>query len=322
MLKTRLFQILIGMAMLTSSALADTYPSQVITVVVPFPAGGPSDVNARRLTPGLSKALGVPVVVENVTGATGAIGASKVAHAKADGYTLLYGSPNEAILVPTQNAAARYQASDLRLIGIGSSSALALIGRLSLPAGNIDELIAGARQRQAPLSIANVGIGSLQHLAAERIREKAGIDALHVPYRGAAPAISDLLGGQVDLAVLSLSGGTLGFIQSGQVRNYGILSSQPDPTAPELALINGGAITGLNMDAWSGFFVPKGTPESVAAKLNAALSAQLDDPAIQQSLKQAGSRTPTLRDLAGLDAFYQEQISTLGKVAAALSPAR
>src|SRR5690606_1701250 len=187
---------------------AQGFPAKPVNLMVPYPAGGPSDAIGRIFNVALAKELGQTVLVENLGGASGAIAAQKVLAAPADGYYLFQGSPNEVILSPLANAAVKLKTEDFRLVAPVAESVMVFVVRKDLPVNNVDELIALARKSEGkPLTYGSVGIGSLYHLILENVQKVAGVNLTHAPYKGNAPLLQDIGGGQVDFAVLVYSAG-------------------------------------------------------------------------------------------------------------------
>lgn len=296
---------------------AAAYPDRPISIIVPFPAGGPSDTGARRIAPHLTRLLGQPVVVDNVSGAGGAIGAQKVLRSPADGYTLFYGSPNETILAPVVNPAVKYQSNEFRPIRLSVVTPLVLVGRPSLEARNVDELVElGRTRRDRPLSFGSVGVGSAQHLAGENFKASTRAQMLHVPYKGAAPVLNDLLGDQVDLAFMTLSGGTLQLIESGKLTCYGMATLAREPGATTLPTINEGRyVKDMHFQLWGGLFAPAKTPTALTERLNAALNAVHRVPELRVAIEASGAQVAPLDGLAETERFYASEIGKYRQIA-------
>src|SRR3569623_2084675 len=203
--------------LLAAAALADTYPAKPVNLMVPYPAGGPSDAIARIFATPLGKVLGQPVIVENLGGASGAIAAQKVLSAPADGYYIFQGSPNEVILAPLANSSVHLKAEDFRLVAPIADATMVVLTRKDLPVNNVDELIALARKStDTPLTNGSVGVGTLNHFIVENMQQATGVKFTHVPYKGNAPLLQDIGGGQVDFAVLVYSAGMGQMAEHGQ----------------------------------------------------------------------------------------------------------
>ncbi len=269
------------------AAPAATYPNRPLTLVVPFPAGGSMDAIARAIGIPLGKNLGHPVVVENVGGGSGSIGAGRVARSKADGYTLLLGSMNEVVLAPLVNQAVTYKTEDLVPVGKVGETQFILVGRKGISAHSIDELIEYAREHPGGLTYATSGIGSQQHAIMDDIQKKSGTSMLHVPYRGGSSVVTDLLGGQVDLALVAPATFRQ-LIESGRVQVFGTTGLKRDPLLKDFPTLNEGKyLKGVNQVAWLGIFVPANTPPEIDQKLSSAIKVLLSDPEVVTQLKRS-----------------------------------
>ncbi len=278
----------LSLACAVSAAAADVYPSKPITLIVGYLPGGSTDLVARTIAPKLSEKLGQPVVIENLGGAGGTLAAQKVVSSAADGYTLLLGANNEIVIAKLINKAVRYEPQkDLQPVGMIGSQPMVLVGRANLAPKTTDELIAFAKQPGAKLSFASSGVGTALHLAGEMVNQQAGTDILHVPYKGAAPMVSDILGGNIELAVFVLSS-AMPHIKSGAMRAYGITETKRNAVAPEIPTLNESkALAGLDISSWFGLFAPAKTSEPVMKRLNIALADVLNMPDVKSKLAEA-----------------------------------
>ena len=283
---SRSLSLLTGLLLCAGAALAQSWPAKPVNLMVPYPAGGPSDAVARIFFNPLGKELGQQVLVENLGGVSGALAAQKVLAAPADGYYLFQGSPNEVILSPLANAAVKLKTEDFRLVQPVADAVMVFVTRKDLPANNVDELIALARKSaNKPLSYGSVGIGSLYHLILENVQATTGIKLDHVPYKGNAPLLQDIAGGQVDFAVLVYSAAMGALADQGRLKVIGQLGAQRSellknvPTASE-----GQALKNFSYKIWTGYMVPKSTPEDVVVRLHAAIGKTLQDPAVRAQL--------------------------------------
>lgn len=277
---------LIAGLLVAAGAMADSYPGKPVNLMVPYPAGGPSDAIARIFSIPLAKELGQPVPVENLGGASGAIAAQKVLAAPAEGYYIFQGSPNEVILSPLANASVRLKAEDFRLVHPVADAVMVVLTRKDLPVNNVDELIALARKSgDKPLSYGSVGIGSLYHFIMEHVQQLTGIKATHVPYKGNAPLLQDLGGGQVDFAVLVYSAAMGAMADQGRLKVIGQLGAQRSELLKNLpAVSEGQALKNFHYKIWTGFMVPRNTPEPVVQRLHAAVGKTLKDPSVLSQL--------------------------------------
>ena len=289
--------------LLAAGAMAQAYPSRPVSLMVPYPAGGPSDAIGRIFSTPLSKELGQPVLVENLGGASGSIAAQKVLTAHADGYYIFQGSPNEVILAPLSNASIKLKAEDFRLVAPIADAVMVVLTRKDLPVSNVDELIALARKSgDKPLSYGSVGVGSLYHFIMEHVQQVTGIKATHVPYKGNAPLLQDLGGGQVDFAVLVYSAAMGEMAQQGRLKVIGQLGAQRSDLLKNVPTVGEGqALKNFQYRIWTGFMVPKNTPEPVVQRLHAAIGRMLQDPSVLSQLAlqtQAPSAPMTLAEAA------------------------
>jgi tripartite-type tricarboxylate transporter receptor subunit TctC len=283
---SRSLSLLTGLLLCAGAALSQSWPTKPVNLMVPYPAGGPSDAVARIFFNPLGKELGQQVLVENLGGVSGALAAQKVLAAPADGYYLFQGSPNEVILSPLANAAVKLKTEDFRLVQPVADAVMVFVTRKDLPANNVDELIALARKSaDRPLSYGSVGIGSLYHLILENVQATTGIKLDHVPYKGNAPLLQDIAGGQVDFAVLVYSAAMGALADQGRLKVIGQLGAQRSellknvPTASE-----GQSLKNFSYKIWTGYMVPKSTPEDVVQRLHAAIGKTLQDPAVRAQL--------------------------------------
>jgi len=230
-LRTLLFCLL---PLMGGPAQAQGFPSKTITLLVTFPAGGQADAVARALAPALQKELGQPVIVDNVSGVGGSLGAQRVLNGPPDGHTLMLGTPIELVQTPMAVASARYKAEDFRMVGPVASTYMMMVVRPDFPATSVGEFVAAARNSGAKeFSFASVGRGSAYHLVAERFAQDTGIKLLHVPYKGAQQVITDLAGGQIDLAFLPLAGPVPGMLQTGKLKAIGFAAQARHRAFPQ-----------------------------------------------------------------------------------------
>jgi len=277
------------LALLSSMALADTYPSKPITVIVGYSPGGSNDLIARTVSEELSKRLGQPVLVENAAGAAGTIGAAKTVRAPADGYTLLLGSGSEISIAKFTTPSIKYDGQkDLAPITMVGTQPMVLVGANNLAPKNTAELLTYARANPDKLSFASSGVGTPLHLTGELIKQKAKISMEHVPYKGAGPMLTDLLGGQIPLAVTVLSS-SLQHIKAGKIKVYGVTETRRAAVLPDVpALAETKDLAGLDMSIWWGFFAPVKTPDEIVQRLNKELTEALKSPAVVQKLTESG----------------------------------
>jgi tripartite-type tricarboxylate transporter receptor subunit TctC len=273
---------------LAPPARAQDYPNQTVKIVVPFVAGGGVDVVARIIAPKLSEELGQSVIIENRGGAGGVLGAAAVAQSPPDGYTLLVGTGSTHGTNSNVYARLSYDpVRDFVPVILLSSSPLLLIVPPSLPARTVKELIALGRSRPGELSFGSYGTGSINHLGAELFNSMAKIQANHVPYRGSAPAMTDLIAGRIDYMFDGVST-SLGYLQSGTIRVLGVAGPNRSPVLPDLPTISEAGLPGYDTMVWFGLFAPAGTPKPVVELVNRKTNAVLASPRVKEGLEKLG----------------------------------
>lgn len=270
-------------------AQAPAYPSKPVTLVVGYPAGGSTDLTGRTLGEALAKQLGVPVVIENVGGAGGAIGAQKVANAAPDGYTLLVGANNEVAISRLVTKTTRYELKDFTPIGMVASQPMVLVASPSAGVKNLDEFIAKVKAAPGKYSYGSSGVGTGLHLAGEMVKQRAGLFMTHIPYRGVAPLTTDLIGNNLEFGVFVLSSG-LPHIKSGKVVALGTTESRRSPMLPDVpALGEHPALKGMEIGTWFALLGPARLPDAVTARLKTALAEALKSPEFRQKMEASGS---------------------------------
>ena len=267
------------------SARAQSYPNRPITFIVPAPAGGGTDTQARILAPKLSELLGQPVVVENRGGASGNIGAEAVAKAAPDGYTLLAMISSHVMNPFVLNSVPYDIDHDFAMISRTVTAPEVLVGNPSLPANDLKELLAYMKANPGKVTFGSAGAGSLSHLIVELFAQDAGVKLLHVPYRGTQPALNDVLGGQVAIMMPDLTI-ALSNIEAGNLRAYGVTSAARSPAVPNLPTIAEAGLPGFEAVQWFGLAAPAGTPANIVGKLNGAVTTALKDPALKRRYEE------------------------------------
>jgi len=313
----RSLALMAGLLLSAGAALAQGYPAKPVNLMVPYPAGGPSDAIARIFNNALGKELGQQVLVENLGGVSGALAAQKVLAAPADGHYVFQGSPNEVILSPLANAAVKLKTEDFRLVHPVADAVMVFVTRKDLPVNSIDELIALARKSaDRPLTYGSVGIGSLYHLILENVQATTGVKLAHVPYKGNAPLLQDIGGGQLDFAVLVYSAAMGALAEQGRLKVIGQLGGQRSellkyvPSASE-----GQALKNFSYKIWTGFMVPKNTPEDVVVKLHAAIGKTLQDPAVRAQLAAQTQHPSAPMTLAESAKFFETETARYRAIA-------
>lgn len=274
---------------LPAFAQADNYPSRPITIVVGYPPGGSTDLTGRVVAAALAKSLNATVVVENVGGAGGAIGAQKVLSAPADGYTLLVGANNEVAINRLVSPSIKYQWQDFTPIGLIASQPMVLVASTRMGVKNADEFIRFVKTRPGQFSYGSSGVGTALHLAGEMVKEQAGIFMTHIPYRGVAPLANDLLGNSLEFGVFVLSSG-LPHIRSGKVVALGTTEKSRSKVTPDIpALAEHPALKNTDISTWFVLMGPGKLPDAVQARLRKALAEALQNPELRGKLEASGS---------------------------------
>jgi tripartite-type tricarboxylate transporter receptor subunit TctC len=265
-------------ALLAAGTAAAEYPEKPVTIIVPFAAGGPTDKVARDLAEALRKPLGGTIIIENVGGVGGTLGANKVAKAAPDGYTLLLHHIGIASATALYRTLPYKTLEDFEYLGMINEVPMTLIGRPNLPASNYAELNKWLEANKGNINLAHAGVGSASHLCGLLYQSSIKIDMTTVPYKGTAPAMNDLLGGQVDI-MCDQTTNTTGQIEAGKVKAFAVMSAKrlPSGSLAKLPTADESGVKGFNLAVWHGLYAPKGTPKAVIDKVNTALRAALKD---------------------------------------------
>ena len=298
-----------GMQAATAVA-ADAYPARPISLVVLFGVGSGADLIHRVLAGRMSELLGETVVIENVPGAGGMTGASRVGHATPDGYQMVLGGVDTLAINQTLYKKPLYNAAtDFSAISLVTDQPMVLIARKDLPANDMAEFIVYTKANHDKMQFASSGVGSGSHLTCARINAAMGIDVTHVVYRGSAQAMQDLFAGRIDY-YCSLAAAAVGPIESKQAKAIAILTRDRSPLFPGLSSASERGLPGFHANFWSGLFVPKGTPEPIVQKLNEAAVATLSTPAVQDKLLKIGTTVmpPEQRTPKAAQAFVESEI--------------
>ena len=281
---------LVVLAVFASAAQADTYPSRPITLYVGFPPGGPTDTLARIIADGMKGPLGQPIVIEDVTGASGSIAAARVAHAAPDGYSIGIGNWSSHVGSPAIYPLDFDVFKDLAPISLLATSPLWVLGKKTLPPNTATELIAWLKERRdrnEQTTFGTVGAGSPSQLVGISLTQAIGAKFQFVPYRGAAPAMQDLAAGQIDLSCLEASA-TLPNVEAGRFKAFAVMSEQRWPKSPNTPTMNEAGVPGVSISFWHGLWAPNGTPPAVIDRLDEAVMAALADPAVRQHIETIG----------------------------------
>jgi len=295
----------VALAIPTGTATAQDWPTRPLTMVAPFAAGGSTDAIARIVAEGLSHQLGQPVLVENVGGGGGMTGANRVAKAAPDGYQFVLGNVGTHAQNQTLYRKPLYNVmTDFAPVGLITDQALVLVTRKDFPADNLQQFITYAKANAAKIQYSSSGAGGSNHLACVLFDAAAGLHGItHVPYRGAGQALQDLVGGRVDYSCPSLPT-AIPLIAGQSVKALAILSKKRSPSLSEVPSAHEQGLTDFDIPSWYALFLPKGTPDAIVRKLNAALVATLAEPAVQERLKKVGS------DLVAPERMTPEYLAT------------
>ncbi|SHH75091.1 Bug family tripartite tricarboxylate transporter substrate binding protein [Pollutimonas bauzanensis] len=285
--KTNILAALLAASAICAGAAHASYPERSINIVVPFSAGGSTDIVARVLANGLTKALGQSVVVENKPGASGNIAGDYVARSKPDGYTLFMGTSTSIANIALFKKLPFDILKDFIPVSQIAHTPLVLVVNNSLPADDVSGLIELARKKPGELNYGSGGPGTSQHLGGVMFSTMAKVEMTHVPYKGAAPAMTDLIGGSIQMVFAPLID-ALSFIRSGKVKALGLTTSKPAPQVPEIPLISK-TLPGFEVATWNAIFVPAGTPAAVIDTLSRKIAEVMHSPEIRKSIEQQGS---------------------------------
>jgi tripartite-type tricarboxylate transporter receptor subunit TctC len=297
------------------AALAQS--AKPVTLLVPYPAGGPSDAIARIVNTTLGRELGQQVLVDNLGGVSGALAAQKVLAAPADGGMIFQGSPNEVILSPLANAAVKLKTEDFRLVHPVADAVMVFVTRKDLGVSSVDELIALAKKSaDKPLTYGSVGVGSLYHLILEDASHQTGIKLQHVPYKGNAPLLQDIGGGQVDFAVLVYSAAMGALAEQGKMKVIAQLGAQRSELLKNVPSVSESqSLKKLDYKIWTGFMVPKNTPEDVVQKLHKAIGATLQDATVRKQLADQTQVAAAPMTLAESAKFFEAETARYRAIA-------
>jgi tripartite-type tricarboxylate transporter receptor subunit TctC len=290
--------------------MAQPYPSRPITIIVPFPAGGPVDTLARLLAEPMRVSLGQPLIIENVGGAGGTIAAARVARAAPDGYTIIIGNWTSFVGTPAVYPVQFDVLKDFEPVSLLAISQLMIVGRKTLPPNNVKELIDWLKANPGKATAGTIGVGSPSQVGGLYFQKLTGTEFQFVPYRGAAPALSDLIAGQIDLRFGAEASQMLPYLRAGTVKAFAIMGRNRWFPAPDIPTIEEAGVAGLALSFWQAFWVPKGTPSDVVARLNAAVVAALADASVLQRLHDLGQEIPPREQQTpqALGAYHKAEI--------------
>lgn len=296
MLIRKLIRVVLLALAISPFAHAANWPDKPVTIVVPFPAGGTIDVVMRAVAPQMGEQLGQPVVIENVAGAGGALGAARVAQAPPDGSVILAGSTNDVVLQPLLNPDLGYSSQNLEPIALAFTSPLVLVGRTDLPQDTIDAIIERLKKSPESISFGSPGQGTLQHLIMEDLQHRTQTRMLHVPYKGAAPLLNDVLGGHVDMAIMGPPA-AMPYVGQGRLKFLGVVGRQRLPAYPDLPTINEShTVKGLDLSGWVGLLAPRGVPKDRQERVRRAFATVMQRQDVRQRVTSLGMEPATAFD--------------------------
>ncbi len=287
---------LAGLALLSAPAQAQTYPTRSITMIVPFAAGGPTDVIARIVTGHMAQTLGQTIIIENVVGAGGTTATTRASKAANDGYTLITGHMGtHAASVPLYPKLAYHPEKDFEPVGLLAGTPILILARKDFPPKDLKEFITYVKANESKVNAAHAGVGSVSNVSCELLNSILGVKPIGVPFNGTGPAMNALVGGQVDYmcdqivnAVPQINGGT--------IKAYAVATAERNPSLPNVPTTTEAGLPAFQAQAWNAIFAPKGTPADVVAKLNAAIVKALDDEGVRKRLLDLGSVIPPAAD--------------------------
>jgi tripartite-type tricarboxylate transporter receptor subunit TctC len=293
----------------SSAACAENYPSHPITIIVPFSAGGPSDAMARILAERMKLTLGETLLVENVTGAGGSIGVGRAVRSAPDGYTLSFGHLGTHVANGAIYKLGYDLVTDLEPVALLPSNPMIIVSKNAVPAKTLKEFLAWLKAQPKPPTAGTAGAGSGSHIAGLYFENVTGIKLQYVPYRGTAPAMNDLVAGQIDLIVDQTSN-SIAQVRAGNIRAYAVTDDKRVESAADIPTVDEAGLPGFHMTLWSGLWVPKDTPKEIVTKLNAAVVEALNDPAVRKQLENLGLQMPPKNQLTpeALGAWQKAEI--------------
>jgi tripartite-type tricarboxylate transporter receptor subunit TctC len=289
-------------------AQAQGYPARQITAVVPASAGGPTDTIGRIVMARVQQALGQTIVIENLGGASGTLATGRVARADPDGYTLIIGGVNHFVVNGAVYPLTYDLVKDFTPISMLASGPMLILSRNSLPAANLKEFIAWLKANPDNVTFGTGGLASPPHITGLSLQEVTGTKFQFIPFRGSAPALQNVLAGQLDM-IIDQASAALSIARGGGVRVYAVTSKTRLESAPDIPTVDEAGLPGFHVAIWQGLWAPKGTPKEIVAKINAAVVEALADPAVQQRLKDVGQELPTREQQTpeGFGAFHKAE---------------
>ena len=304
-----------ALAAVSSQASAQSYPTKPVVLVVPFAAGGPTDVVARMISGPMGKSLGTTVVAENTVGAGGTIASQRVAKSNPDGYTVLIHHMGMATAPALYRRLPFDPLASFEYVGQALDAPMTMLARKDFPAENLQQLIAYVKANKDKVTLANAGLGAVSHLCGMMFMSAIATDLTTVPYKGTGPAMTDLLGGQVDL-LCDQTTQTVPMIRDGRVKIYGVTSTSRLAALPSVPTLDEQGLKGFEVKVWHGVYAPKGTPRDITEKLNRALREALADAAVVKRMTDLSSDIPPAEKISpeGLRTHLQAEIAKWGPV--------
>ena len=315
MFNKRIFFLAMALVALAGSAGAQDYPNRVITLISPYPPGGPSDTTARLIIGPMEKVLGQKIIVENVTGAGGTIGTNKVAKAAPDGYTLMISGSGNNAAVEFLRKDLPYRSTDFEQIGLINTSPMLLVAKGNFPPNTLKELVAYLKANEKKVTEADAGVGSISNLACSIFQSVADVHPTVASYRGAPQMAMDMLAGNVDFGCNQIVA-TAPQIKAGKLKAYAVTGEKRSPMLPQVPTTTEAGMPKFNLTIWFGLSAPKGTPRPIVEKLNKALGAALDDPAVVKRFADLGYTVvpPERRSPEYFDKFYKNEVALWAKL--------
>ncbi|MEK7346315.1 MAG: tripartite tricarboxylate transporter substrate binding protein [Pseudomonadota bacterium] len=311
--------LLLALLSFGAAAQAQTYANKKISFMVPWPAGGATDVVARVLSSELQTSLGQPVIVENIVGAGGSIGTTKALKAPADGHTLLVSTQQDLVLSPFSYKSANYKHEEAQTVALVGYTSVMVVVRNSLPAQTFPELVALMKaSTDKPLSYCTPGAGTIYPLIMDRINNQLQTKSLQVPYPGFGPCLTDLVGGRIDFALLPIAGPFPDYIESGKIRGLALLSDKPNARFPKVPLASSfKGLENTNFSLWSAVHVSSAVPAPIVEQLNKAVLAALAKPEVRKTIEATGASVFEPTTVKQAHAFYLDDVKVLGSLAKA-----
>jgi tripartite-type tricarboxylate transporter receptor subunit TctC len=311
---TRRVTLAAAFTLSASAAFAQAFPNKPITMIVPFAAGGPTDIIARIVSDNMSKTLGQQIVIENVAGAGGTTGITRAVLATPDGYTIAMGHLGTLSAAPALFPDLRYKPLDgIQHIGLAGGTPILIVAKKDFPAKDLKEFVAYLKANSTKVNEAHAGVGAVSWTTCVLLKAQLGLpDINSIPYRGTGPALNDLVGGQVDFMCDQIPS-VIGQVKAGTVKAYGIASAQRSPALPDIPTTAEGGLPGYQIEAWNGIVGPKGIPAEALAKIVDALDKALDDAGTKKRLEDLGAIVPSKTDRtpAGFQALIKRDFDKL-----------